>query len=192
MTKHILIIGMLTTLFLNSCKETSTQENAKTTAIASTKKGTDEIVTSSSIDKDGKKLDLSFNNTKGTATLSFNGETIELVAERAASGIWYKNESYELRGKGNDITLTKDGKIVFEHQDDIVNVASKSKTGDVLNMTFNNTDGTVKAYLNGGDQIDLKQERAASGIWYKNDQYELRGKGDKYSLSKDGKTVFEN
>lgn len=59
-------------------------------------------------------------------------------------------------------------------------------------MTFNNTVGAVKAYLNGGEQIDLVEEKAASGIWYKNDHYELIGKGNSYILSKDGDIIFEN
>jgi len=66
------------------------------------------------------------------------------------------------------------------------------KLTDVLNLTFNNTEGTVKAYLNGGEQIDLVEQKSASGIWYKNETYELSGKGDKYQLKKSGKTVFEN
>ncbi|MFZ1825840.1 MAG: MliC family protein [Chitinophagales bacterium] len=192
MANKILVIAMLTVLFLNSCKETPTQESAENTTSETFKNGVDDIVTSTFTDKDGKKLELTFNNTKGTATLSLNGETIELVAQKSASGIWYKNENYELRGKGNDIQLTKDGNVIFEHQDDKVNVEAKNNLGDVLNMTFNNTEGTVKAYLNGGEQIDLVEKKAASGIWYKNDHYELRGKGDNYTLKKDGKTVFNN
>lgn len=187
---------MLAALFLSACTETPKQGNAETTTTAKTaetvEKVTDDIVTTTSTDKDGKKLDISFNNTKGTATVNFNGETIELVQEKSASGVWFKNENYELRGKGNDIELKKDGKVIFEHKDDIVSVEAKNDKGDVLNLTFNNTEGTVKAYLNGGDQIDLTEEKAASGIWYKNDQYELRGKGDNYELTKDGKTVFKN
>ncbi|MBK6732138.1 MAG: MliC family protein [Bacteroidetes bacterium] len=192
MANKILVIAMLTVLFLNSCKETPTQESAENTTSETFKNGVDDIVTSTFTDKDGKKLELTFNNTKGTATLSLNGETIELVAQKSASGIWYKNENYELRGKGNDIQLTKDGNVIFEHQDDKVNVEAKNNLGDVLNMTFNNTEGTVKAYLNGGEQIDLVEKKAASGIWYKNDHYELSGKGDNYTLKKDGKTVFKN
>lgn len=192
----ILTIAMLAALFFSSCTETSKQENAETTTTAKTTETVetvfDDIVTTTSTDKDGKKLDISFNNTKGTATVNFNGETIELVQEKSASGVWYKNENYELRGKGNDIQLKKDGSVIFEHQDDKVSVEAKNDNGDVLTLTFNNTEGTVKAYLNGGDQIDLVEKKAASGIWYKNDQYELRGKGDNYELTKDGKTVFKN
>lgn len=192
MAKKILTIVMLTALFLISCKETPKQENAETTTTESVEEVADDIVRSSSTDKDGNKLEITFNNTKKIATLNFNGETVELVAQKSASGIWYKDENYELRGKGNDIELKKDGKIIFEHHDDKVQIEARNDNGDVLNMTFNNTAGTVKAYLNGGEQIDLVEERAASGIWYKNDQYELRGKGDNYELTKDGKTVFKN
>lgn len=192
MKKTILTVAMLSALIFTSCKDATKEENIETSTTEVVEATPDDIVTSTSIDKDGKKLDMSFNNTKGSATLNFEGETIELAQQRSGSGIWYTNETYELRGKGNDITLSKDGKVVFDHKDDIVNVEAKSGKGDKLNMTFNNTEGTVKAYLNGGDQIDLVQEKAASGIWYKNDQYELRGKGDKYTLTKDGKTVFEN
>lgn len=192
MTKNILTLGVIAALALNSCKETSKQGITKPNPIENTTNTTDDIVTNSSIDKDGNRLEMAFNNSKGTATVNYKGETIELRQEKAASGIWYKNDNYELRGKGNDIQLTKDGNVIFEHQDDIVNVEAKSKSGAILNMTFNNTEGTVKAYLNGGDQIDLVQKKAASGIWYHNDDYELRGKGDHYELSKDGTTVFEN
>lgn len=59
-------------------------------------------------------------------------------------------------------------------------------------MTFNNSTNTVKLYLNGGEQIELAGEKAASGIWYKNEQYELRGKGLNLELKKNGKIVFEN
>ncbi|MBP7400679.1 MAG: lysozyme inhibitor, partial [Chitinophagales bacterium] len=75
MANKILVIAMLTVLFLNSCKETPTQESAENTTSETFKNGVDDIVTSTFTDKDGKKLELTFNNTKGTATLSLNGET---------------------------------------------------------------------------------------------------------------------
>lgn len=192
MATKFLTIAMLSALFLNSCKETPKQENLETTTTETVENSNDDIVTTTSTDKDGKELKMRFNNTKGTATLEFEGETIKMDQQRAASGIWYKNDQYELRGKGNDIQLTKDGTVIFEHTDDIVNIEAKNKKGDVLNMTFNNTEGTVKAYLNGGEQIDLVEKRPASGIWYNNDQYELSGKGDSYTLKQGGKIVFQN
>ncbi len=116
MTKNIVIFLILFGFTFNSCKESSQQENKETTAIETVDKPNDDIVKSTSTDKDGKKLELTFNNTKGTTTLNFNGETIELVAENAASGIWYKNDHYELRGKGDNMELTKDGKTIFKNE----------------------------------------------------------------------------
>lgn len=196
MNKTILTLAMTSALFLTSCNETAKQESTEITtatepAVDSTMVSTDVIKTTST-DKDGKTLDMVVDPIKGIATVNFNGETIEMVQEKSASGVWFKNDTYELRGKGNDLELTKDGKVVFKHVDDKQDVEAKSGNGDVLTMNFNNSEGTVKAYLNGGDQIDLKEEKAASGIWYKNDQYELRGKGDSYELKKEGKTVFKN
>lgn len=196
MNKTILTLAMTSALFLTSCNETAKQESTEITtatdpAVDSTMVSTDVIKTTST-DKEGKTLDMAVDPIKGIATVNFNGETIEMMQEKSASGVWFKNDTYELRGKGNDLELTKDGKVVFKHVDDKQDVEAKSANGDVLTMNFNNSEGTVKAYLNGGDQIDLKEEKAASGIWYKNDQYELRGKGDSYELKKEGKTVFKN
>ena len=191
MIKITLTIALLTALILGSCKESAKKEDAEKKNKETVENVSDSITKTTSINQDGKKLELLFNNIAGTATLNFNNETIELISQKPASGIWYKNEQYELRGKANDITLKKDGIVIFEHQDDIVSIEVKSQK-DVLNMTFNNTEGTVKAYLNGGEQIDLVEEKAASGIWYKNDHYELRGKGNSYTLSKDGDVVFKN
>jgi membrane-bound inhibitor of C-type lysozyme len=191
MTKKILTIAILTALFINACKETPKQEKAETPSTESAEKIDDDIVKSSSTDKDGNKLEMTFNNAKGTATLSFNGETIELLAQKAASGIWYKNENYELRGKGNDVELKKGGNIVFTHKDNIVTSSLKNKEGQTLDITYNNTTNQAKVYLNGGEQIELVGQKPASGIWYKNDHYELRGKGENVELTKDGKTVFK-
>ncbi len=197
MNKTILTLAMTSALFLTSCNDTSKKENTEVTTNTTTTESvdqtnSDQIIKTTSTDKNGKTLDLAVDPIKGLATVNFNGETIELIQEKSASGIWFKNDNYELRGKGNDLELTKDGIVVFEHTDDKVNLEAKNDKGDVLTMDFNNSDGTVKAYLNGGDQIDLKEEKAASGIWYKNEQYELRGKGDQYELTKDGKAVFKN
>jgi archaellin len=192
MTKNILITVVMSALFLTACQDAPKQGKTETTTVDSSAKIGDDIVKTSSTDNDGKKLVLTFNNTNGTTSLDFNGETIELVAQKAASGIWYKNDHYELRGKGNDIELTKDGKVVFTHTDDVVRKSLKNKVGQTLDMTFNKTTNEAKIYLDGGDQIELVGQKPASGIWYKNDQFELRGKGDNVELTKDGKTVFKN
>lgn len=187
-TKALLTMTMLAALFLNSCKDAPKQ---KDTATPTTENTVDNIVKTSATDKDGVNLDIEFNNKKGIATIHFKGETIELLAQKSASGFWYKNEQYELRGKGNDIELKKDDTIVFTHQDEIITSSLKDTKGQTLDITFNNTTNSAKIYLNGGEQIELMGQNPASGIWYKNNTYELRGKEDDIELTKDGKIVFK-
>ena len=113
MKKNILIIAVLSVLLLTSCTGTSKQENTEHTTAETV---ADDIVTTTSTDKDGQKLEMTFNNTKGTATLNFKGETIELEQQKAASGIWYKNDQYELRGKGVNVELKKGGEVIFKNE----------------------------------------------------------------------------
>ena len=189
MTKKILTFAFLTALLFTACTGAAKQEDKEK---ATTEVISDEVITTTSTDADGEKLKVVFNNSQGTATLDFKGETIELTQEKSASGFWYKNDTYELRGKGNDMDLTKDGELVFSHKDDIVSTSLEDKDGNTLDMTFNNTTTEAKVYLNGGEQIDLVGKPAASGIWYVNDQYELRGKGDDLELKKDGELIFKS
>ena len=74
----------------------------------------DATVTSTLRDNNGNELAMIFNNTEGTVQISFEGETIEMETQNPASGIWYKNDNYELRGKNEEIELTKDGTIIFK------------------------------------------------------------------------------
>lgn len=112
MIKNVLTIAMLGALLFTSCKDTPKQETNQNSTTETT---ADEIVTRTSTDKDGRKLEMSFNNTKDIVTINFNGETIEMVGQKPASGIWYKNNHYELRGKGDNVELKKDGEIVFKN-----------------------------------------------------------------------------
>ena len=111
MMKKTLTIALLIAMIIGSCKESTRKEGAEKKNIETIENVSDGITKATSINQDGKKLEFLFNNMAGTATLNFNNETIELISQKPASGIWYKNEQYELRGKGNDITLKKDGKI---------------------------------------------------------------------------------
>lgn len=187
MANKFFIIALLALVF-NSCTGISKQENKEP---ATSETIVDDIVTTSSTNKDGETIGISFNNTKGIATLVLNGETIELLQQKAASGFWYKNDKYELRGKGNNIELRKDDAVVFSHEDEIVTSSLQNKSGQTLHMTFNNTTNQAKVYLDGGEQIELVGQTPASGVWYKNEQYELRGKGDNVELTKDGEVVFK-
>jgi hypothetical protein len=65
-------------------------------------------------DNNGNLLKMVFVNSKNMVTLYFNNEVITLEGQRPASGIWYKNEEYELTGKGEQVTLSKLGKVIFK------------------------------------------------------------------------------
>lgn len=123
MKKNILLATACAALFLTSCnKEKSKSETAiasadslsqpAATPAATTK---DNIVKSTAKDSSGKTLDMSFNNADDTATLVFNGETIVLKGQEAGSGILYKNDHYELSGKGEQVQLSKDSKVIFKN-----------------------------------------------------------------------------
>ncbi|KAB1068027.1 lysozyme inhibitor [Tamlana haliotis] len=76
---------------------------------------TDDIIETEATDANGKILYLIFNNTKGNVTIDFEGDIAVLKSERTGSGFWYKNKTYNLRGKGNHMTMKKDGVVVFEN-----------------------------------------------------------------------------
>lgn len=80
----------------------------------STVAATPDIVKSRAIGTEGTSMEMSFDNDKNEASLDFNGERLVLQGQRPASGIWYKNDHYELRGKGEELELTKDGKSIFK------------------------------------------------------------------------------
>lgn len=101
--KHILYIFLLTGFCFVSCTNNTTIENQES----------DAIVTKTVTDENGIKLEMSFNNPKERVTINFNGERDELFDQKPASGIWYKNDTYELRGKGEEVDLTKEGELVF-------------------------------------------------------------------------------
>ncbi|MBO6183772.1 MAG: MliC family protein [Chryseobacterium sp.] len=135
MNKSILAASFVAVLTLAACKKEnpasdsslgsdsivssttdSTNQSASDSLASNKPESNSEIIKTTLSDKDGKKLNVTFNNIKNTATLVFNGETIELEGQKPASGIWYKNDHYELRGKGNENELHKDGKLIFKSE----------------------------------------------------------------------------
>ena len=49
--------------------------------------------------------------------------------------------------------------------------------GERLSVTFDNPREMATVRMIDGTAIDLRQERAADGIWYRADRYDLRGRG---------------
>lgn len=75
------------------------------------------IVSSSVVNQQGERLDMTFNNTRNTAAFLFKGDLIEMKQDTMASGIKYSNPPYEFTEWHGEIQLKKDGKIIFAHKD---------------------------------------------------------------------------
>lgn len=60
-----------------------------------------------------------------------------------------------------------------------------------LSVDFDNPREMATVRTSSGQAIDLYQERAASGIWYRASGYELRGKGVMATWSADGRPPTE-
>jgi membrane-bound inhibitor of C-type lysozyme len=131
MKKLILILpALLAALSLVSCKKESKVSSDSTTISSSDSAQTNTtdlsapvdsaavknnpIVKAQSTNAEGKSIDMTFDNSKNTATIVYEGETIELKGQPTGSGIHYKNDHWQLRGKGLENQLLKDGKVVFK------------------------------------------------------------------------------
>lgn len=59
---------------------------------------------------DGYAFHIAFDNRADTGTVSAGGKQIAVLdAQRTGSGIWYKGDGYELRGKGDSADFTRPG-----------------------------------------------------------------------------------
>jgi hypothetical protein len=59
--------------------------------------------------------------------------------------------------------------------------------GERLSVDFDNPRSMATVRNSSGEAVDLFQERAADGIWYRASAYELRGKGILATWSADGR-----
>ena len=119
MKKSIFIIPLMVGLFTVSCNEKKEQkeEPSVETEVVADPADSIEVVNTILKNKEGEELQLIVNNKDNQATVVFKGDSIQLNEKPAASGIWYTNNEYELRGKGEQVELTKDGKTVFSNQE---------------------------------------------------------------------------
>lgn len=192
MKRSILAIITISLLTMSACTNQEKEVETKEEVILIEEGEHNELIEVTQIDSEGNPFEMIFDNSNETVTISYKGDSQVLKQQISASGIWYTNEEYEFRGKGNNIKYVKGEEVIFEHEDDIVIIREEDKMGNTLDMTFNNSQGYVKIYLNGGEEIELEEQKSASGIWYENENYELRGKGDSYTLRLEDEIIFEN
>jgi membrane-bound inhibitor of C-type lysozyme len=99
----------------NSDSKTENVSQVDTTAVTTTTSpvNTDDVYTDTTKNSEDKILITSFNNTKGTAEIIFNGEKIVLTQDTTASGVGAHNEHYTYTSWHGETELTKDGKVIF-------------------------------------------------------------------------------
>jgi membrane-bound inhibitor of C-type lysozyme len=105
--KTLLIATIIGILFFDSCQQNTNFEEDSTPVM-------EEIVRNSVTDLHGTKLYMTFDNDRETATFVFEGETIRTKQDTMASGVKCTNKHYEFLEHQGNITLKKDGKLVFE------------------------------------------------------------------------------
>jgi hypothetical protein len=74
----------------------------------------DSIILSSATDVNGVTLNMKFDNAQDIAVFILGGDTITMQADTMASGVHFHNETYEYSEWHGEITLTKDGEVIFE------------------------------------------------------------------------------
>ncbi|MFC5374545.1 MliC family protein [Brevundimonas faecalis] len=82
-----------------------------------------------------------------------------------------------------------------EIQDRVLNRVIRTvylcNNGERLSVDFDNPRRMATVRQSSGEAVDLFQERAASGIWYRASGYELRGKGIQATWTADGRDATD-
>lgn len=117
MKKELLFSMVIAGVFLMSCTGSNSSkqqnpDNSDKTAVIF-----DNLVQSAVKDSTGSTLEMSFDDEDNTAFFVFNGEIIELKGDTMASGIKYSNAQYEFTEWHGEITLKKDGEVVFNYKE---------------------------------------------------------------------------
>lgn len=125
MKKRLLVLPILASIFLISCKKDAKSEmvipptessSSVETYVETDPKDSTEFVNTVTRNKEGQEFQLVINNKNNEATVYFKGDSIKLQEKPAASGILYANDEYELRGKGEQIELKKGDQVVFTNE----------------------------------------------------------------------------
>lgn len=74
-----------------------------------------DVVNTSVSNKQGKKLDMTFNNNNNTAVLKLDGKQINLKADTTASGIRYSNNDYVYEEWQGHSVLKKGEEVIFDN-----------------------------------------------------------------------------
>ena len=132
MKKHFIWIAALAiALFSTSCNSKSKQESS------------DELIESTVTSTTGQQLEATFDTANELVTIIFEGDTAVLKQQPSASGINYKNDTYEYTEWQNEIELLKNGVVVFSNVDKDKRVSAgetlKDAEGEILTLFYDTT-----------------------------------------------------
>ncbi|SIR65525.1 Membrane-bound lysozyme-inhibitor of c-type lysozyme [Chryseobacterium sp. RU33C] len=113
-------VFLLASLLLMSCTQKEKKELADNSAgtenSASEYSSADDLVIDSLFTKEMKRVDIIFDNSTQSAIVLFEGNQVQLEAQKTASGIKYTGSGYELLGRGTALELKKDSTIIAKKQ----------------------------------------------------------------------------
>ena len=191
MHKISLILFFTLGILVSSCKQVPEMEkNVEVDSYSETSE--DNIRNSSLTNSSGQELYLVYNYTKNVAIIEDNGVQIELANQNPMDGVWYKNDHYDLRGVEYDLILRKDGNIIFENKLETQTELFFDEKNNTLQIDVNKTTGDALVYFTGLDSMTMKSQFPKTGMWYKNDKFELKGDDSKIELRKEGKLLFKH
>jgi membrane-bound inhibitor of C-type lysozyme len=180
----LLVSLMILTAFIVGCNNQNAQHEVSKELVK------DEIIIDTITNSNGKVLIVERNRQKKTLSLKFDNELIELKIESISPELLASNDQFQFIKKEEEVLLKKNGNIIFEQKDDIIESSTKDKAGRVLEMRFNHQKSIVTVTLD-GKKLVLDYQKPASGMWYQNEEYEFRGKGNDITLYKKDSIVFQ-
>lgn len=185
MKKHFIwIAAVAIALFSTSCNSKSKQESS------------DELIESTVTSTTGQQLEATFDTANELVTIIFEGDTAVLKQQPSASGINYKNDTYEYTEWQNEIELLKNGVVVFSNvdKDKRVSVGEtlKDAEGEILTLFYDTTAETPTVTISYKDIKDkvLTQNYAwANGGEYEGENLKWTTNDQGGILEIDGKAV---
>lgn len=185
MKKHFIwIAAVAIAIFSTSCNSKSKQESS------------DELIESTVTSTSGQQLEATFDTANELVTIIFEGDTAVLKQQPSASGINYKNDTYEYTEWQNEIELLKNGVVVFSNvdKDKRVSVGEtlKDAEGEILTLFYDTTAETPTVTISYKDIKDkvLTQNYAwANGGEYEGENLKWTTNDQGGILEIDGKAV---
>ena len=185
MKKHFIwIAAVAIALFSTYCNSKSKQESS------------DELIESTVTSTSGQQLEATFDTANELVTIIFEGDTAVLKQQPSASGINYKNDTYEYTEWQNEIELLKNGVVVFSNvdKDKRVSVGEtlKDAEGEILTLFYDTTAETPTVTISYKDIKDkvLTQNYAwANGGEYEGENLKWTTNDQGGILEIDGKAV---